>query len=247
MTEELSVYESKEIEQSSPMALAQQFLTNGGSLESLEKMMVLQERFETNQAKKAYHVAMAAFKANPPKIIKDKKVAFGNTKYSHATLATIVEDISKALSGHGLSAAWKTNQNELIEVTCTITHSLGYSESTTLKAGPDASGGKNSIQAIGSTVSYLERYTILALTGLATHDQDDDGNSATPQAAKKKIITIGKENVNWLMGFCKRHKILTPKEKEELQINYAFDPYGTTQEEFEKIVVSIKSDFGEKE
>ena len=90
------------------------------------------------------------------------------------------EKISKALSVHGLSATWKTNQNDLIEVTCIITHAAGYSESTTLKAAPDSSGGKNAIQAIGSTVSYLERYTILALTGLATHDQDNDGRPPAP-------------------------------------------------------------------
>ena len=36
-------------------------------------------------------------------------------------------------------------------------------------------GSKNAIQAIGSTVSYLCRYTLLCVTGLATSDPDDDG------------------------------------------------------------------------
>jgi hypothetical protein len=55
---------------------------------------------------------------------------------------------------------------------------MGHSESTSLSASPDTSGSKNAIQAIGSTVSYLQRYTILALTGLATEDMDDDGHAA---------------------------------------------------------------------
>ena len=46
------------------------------------------------------------------------------------------------------------------------------------ETSPDDSGGKNPIQSIGSTITYLERYTILALTGLATKEQDDDGKSA---------------------------------------------------------------------
>jgi hypothetical protein len=50
-----------------------------------------------------------------------------------------------------------------------------------LAAAPDASGSKNAIQAIGSTISYLERYTLLALTGLATHDMDDDGQASESQ------------------------------------------------------------------
>ena len=57
---------------------------------------------------------------------------------------------------------------------------MGHQECTSLSAFPDESGGKNSIQAIGSTVSYLERYTLLSITGLSTQDQDDDGLSSEP-------------------------------------------------------------------
>ena len=148
----------------------------------IEKMMELQERNDKNNAKKAYHEAMAAFKMNPPDIEKDQTVSYtvagkGTTTYNHASLANVTGKINKALSEYGLSAAWTTSQGEGgITVTCTITHKLGHSESTSLTAGPDTSGGKNSIQAVGSTLSYLERYTILALTGLATHEMDDDGS-----------------------------------------------------------------------
>src|SRR5690606_35194749 len=65
-------------------------------------------------------------------------------------------------------------------VTCVITHELGHSERTTLSAAPDESGGKNSIQAVGSTVTYLQRYTLMAATGLAAKDMDDDGRKAEP-------------------------------------------------------------------
>ena len=151
--------------------------------EQIGQMMGHQERLEANEARKAYHEAMAAFKANPPEIGKDKKVSFdvGNrtTSYNHASLANVTAKINRALSEHGLSAGWTTDQNDKgITVICTITHKLGHGESTTLTAAPDISGSKNAIQAIGSTVSYLERYTILALTGLATHDMDDDGKGA---------------------------------------------------------------------
>ena len=148
----------------------------------IEKMMDLQERNDARVAKQAYVAAMAEFKKNAPKIMKDSKVSFqaGNktTEYSHANLATASGKINAELSKHGLSAGWKTEQqNGNIIVTCTITHKLGHSESTSLSAQPDTSGSKNAIQAMGSTISYLERYTLLALTGLAAHDQDDDGNS----------------------------------------------------------------------
>lgn len=164
----------------SPNVLLQMALTGGADIDKLGKLMDLQERHEKNEARKAYVVAMAAFKANPPEIFKDKTVSYdtgkGTTTYDHATLANVTGLINKGLSEHGLSAAWKHDQTEKsITVTCVITHVLGHSESTSLTGPPDTSGGKNPIQAIASTVSYLERYTILGLTGLSTYDMDDDG------------------------------------------------------------------------
>lgn len=161
----------------SPAELIQLAISGGADLEKLEKLLNIQERWEALVAKKAFHKAMAAFKANPPKIMKDKKVAYLQVKYSHATLANITESISKELSKYGLSASWVTKQDKLISVTCKITHELGHSEETTLSAGADVTGSKNDIQAIGSTITYLERYTLLALTGLATFDMDDDGKA----------------------------------------------------------------------
>jgi len=175
----------------SPVEAYQVLLNNGGSLENIEKMMELQARWEQMEAKKAYVQAMAAFKANPPIINKDKRVDFstqkGRTTYEHASLGNVTSKINAGLAIHGLSASWKTEQSQSgITVICTITHNLGYSESTALTAGAETSGTKNNIQAIGSTITYLQRYTLLALTGLATHDQDDDGKAASVQCVTKK-------------------------------------------------------------
>lgn len=170
---------------STPADMIRAAVINGADLDKLEKLLSLQERFEANEAKKAYHSAMAKFKENPPEIEKDKKVGYstssGKVGYSHASLANVVNKITSELSKHGLSASWKTKQNGVIVVTCVITHKLGHSEETSLSANADSSGSKNSIQAIGSTITYLERYTLLAILGLATHDQDDDGETATPK------------------------------------------------------------------
>jgi hypothetical protein len=186
MTEAQVVYQEKlkmPTVERSPAALMMQAIEKGLDLGQVEKAMALQERWEANEARKAYHEAMAAFKSNPPEIDKDRKVKFqtskGLTEYRHASLANVTDKINSALSLHGLSAGWKVSQEDKkITVTCTITHRLGHSESTSLSGAPDDSGSKNSIQAVGSTISYLSRYTLLALTGLATHDMDDDSNGA---------------------------------------------------------------------
>ena len=169
----------------SPFELANDFLRAGGDVAMLEKMLSFQERYDAIQAKKAYVQAMSDFKKNPPKIYKNKQVGFESrkpgsaaTNYKHATLGNVTQEINASLAEHDLTAAWTPEQKDNgIKVTCTITHKLGHSESVSLFAPADSTGNKNSIQAIGSTITYLERYTLLAITGLATHDQDDDGNS----------------------------------------------------------------------
>ena len=175
----------------SPGQLVSQLMQQGGSMDlsAMERLMGLQERWDANEAKKAYHQAMAAFKQNPPTIYKDKHVSFstqkGQTDYHHATIGNVVKQIVASLAEHDLSHSWTTEQREggQVAVTCTITHKLGHSESVTLQAGRDESGGKNSIQALGSAITYLQRYTLLAITGLAVEDgSDDDGQGADGSA-----------------------------------------------------------------
>jgi hypothetical protein len=183
----------------SPIEIASSLIEQKADPEFIQRMLDVQVNYEKNEARKAYHVAMAEFKKEPIKILKDKSVGYTNKKgqfvgYSHASLGNVTESINSKLSDHGFSTSWKTDQTEKdITVTCTVTHALGHSESTSLAAPADTSGNKNTIQAIGSTVSYLSRYTLLAITGQATYDQDDDGQLSGNQPQQdrpgKSIIT----------------------------------------------------------
>ncbi|MCE5227118.1 MAG: ERF family protein [Porphyromonadaceae bacterium] len=183
-------------QETTPAMLLNIAIEKGADLDKLEKLMELQLRWEANQARKAYTEAMTSFKSNPPDIEKDKHVNYstkmGNkVDYHHATLANVTDKINSALSQHGLSASWVTSQNEkLITVTCRITHVLGHFEETSLSAAPDDSGGKNAIQAVGSSVSYLQRYTLLAITGLATREMDNDAQGAVEYITDEQQTVI---------------------------------------------------------
>jgi hypothetical protein len=167
----------------------------GYPMENLEKLLAMKERWDAAEAKKAYVRAMNAFKANPPEILKTKHVSYANktggkTEYDHATLDEASPVIAEALSKHGLSHHWDVENLEggIIKVTCVITHELGHSERVSLQAGADQSGGKNNIQAVGSTVTYLQRYTLLSATGTAAKGMDNDGGDLGP-----KIEVISEE------------------------------------------------------
>ncbi len=175
----------------SPMSTALAFLQAGGNIEQLNNMLDLQLRWEANEARKAFVDDMAEFKKNPPTILKDKHVSFGNTSYDHATIGNACEAIIAAAAEHGFSHRWVPSQGEggQLVVTCVITHRMGHSEETQLSGPKDVTGGKNAIQAIVSTNTYLQRHSLLMAFGFATKDQpDDDG-----RGAGKPVETISDE------------------------------------------------------
>lgn len=166
-----------------PLSMAMAAMKAGMSIADMRGMLDLQKDWEANEARKAYVADMAEFKKNPPEIYKRKEVSFGDTHYSHATIGDVTSLTVEALANHGFSHRWDVKQESgQVIVSCILTHRLGHSESTTLQASPDASGKKNSIQQMASSVTYLQRYTLLAASGLATKDmEDDDGRAAGQQ------------------------------------------------------------------
>lgn len=167
-----------------PMDMLNQAVSSNAPMEVLEKLMSLQERWEANQARKAFDEAMAAAKAEIPTIIKNRAVDFTGktglrTNYRHEDLGEIARTVDPILSKYGLSYRFRatSNLNEPITVTCIVSHRDGHFEENTLCAGRDDSGNKNSIQGVGSTITYLQRYTLKAALGLAASN-DDDGKAA---------------------------------------------------------------------
>lgn len=167
-----------------PGYLLQLAVQQGADLEKLERLMALQERWEAAEAKRAFIAAMAAFKAEPMTIFKKKQVGY-TTKdgdfvgYTHARLADVTDVVVPAMGRHGLSHRWDIRQEGgRIHVSCVVTHRLGHSETVVMDCPPDTSGKKNPLQQIASATSYLQRYTLLAVTGMATKDMDNDGADA---------------------------------------------------------------------
>jgi hypothetical protein len=160
-----------------PMEMLARAITSGAAPETLEKMMAMQERWESNQARKLYDKAIAAAKAEIKPIAKNRTVSHGSgkTSYQHEDLAEIERSVVPALSKYGLSYRFRTSaEKDRIVVTCIVSHEGGYSEENSLAGPPDTSGAKNAIQAIGSTVTYLQRYSLKAALGLSA-SIDDDG------------------------------------------------------------------------
>lgn len=176
-----------ELQTVTPAGMLQIAIEKGADINQLEKFIDLHERWEKAEAKKSYIKAMSEFRSKCP-VIKKTRLAHNST---YAGLSETIEQIKGLLSENGLSHAWKTSQQDgQITVQCCVTHVDGHTECTQLTAGLDTTGSKNSIQALGSTVSYLERYTLFAILGLASSDQDNDGNIAVETISEEQSADL---------------------------------------------------------
>ncbi|MCG7324315.1 ERF family protein [Achromobacter sp. ACRQX] len=169
----------------SPMGMMMAAVKQGIPLDQIKEMMAIQREWEADEARKAFNDAFAAFKSEAVEIIKRKQVEFktdrGTTSYKHAELSDVVTAVGPALSKHGFAWGWDVEQKDgRIHVTCTLVHRLGHEKSVTLSAPPDESGKKNTIQAIASTTTYLERHTLKAVCGISEKGDDNDGIEIDP-------------------------------------------------------------------
>ena len=157
----------------------------GSDIEYVSKLMDLAERWEKNQARKAFEIAISAAKAEIKPIIKRREVDFttqkGRTNYKYEDFAQIALEVDPILAKYGLSYRHRPLQNgKTLTITCIVSHRDGHQEESSLSADNDESGNKNSIQGVGSTATYLQRYTLKLALGLAA-SKDDDGRGGPPK------------------------------------------------------------------
>lgn len=118
--------------------------------------------------------ALSAFQGEVKQPLKDKANPFFKSKY--VPLENVVEAISETASKHGLSfLQYPLNQENRVGIITVLMHSSGeWIESEPIFATP----AKQDAQATGSVITYLKRYSLSAIFGI-TSDEDDDGNQAS--------------------------------------------------------------------
>ncbi|MTV23747.1 ERF family protein [Staphylococcus delphini] len=140
--------------------------------------------------------AMVAFRKKVKQPLKDKNNPFYKSKY--VPLENVVEAIDEAATTHGLSyTQWALNDIDgRVGVATMLMHESGeYIEYDPVFMNAE----KNTPQGAGSLISYLKRYSLSAIFGI-TSDQDDDGNIASgkqaksePKASAKGVGTLKEE------------------------------------------------------
>lgn len=173
-------------------------MTQNPSIETLRELMALQREHVADLAKRAYTSAITEMKRELPTVIdKDREVDFKNkngtrTNYWHASLAAVMGAVTAPLAKHGFSLSWHPKiENNMVYVTCRLTHAAGHFEETMLWGPIDTSGNKSDVQGVMSTVTLLSRYTAMSILGLATRDMHEptgDGRDEQEQAPQRTKI-----------------------------------------------------------
>jgi hypothetical protein len=174
---------------------------------TLRELLAVQREYEAGEARKQYTQALVALKRDLPAIIgHDSVVDFtsskGRTYYTHTSLAGVMAAVTEHLSNHGFSLNWTpSTQGNNITVVCRLTHSAGHFEEATLSGPADAGSGRNALQAVASSITYLSRYSALSLLGIATADMKEPEPEGTNEntidvdrnlAAVSKLARFGK-------------------------------------------------------
>lgn len=206
----------------SPMGQMVTAMQKGASLADVREMMTIQREWEAGEARKAYNVAFSKFKAEAVHIVKNRRVDAGPLAgKSYAELHSVVDALTPALSMHGLSASWKLTKDERdwMEVTCYLRHVQGHEETVSMGGPPDSGGAKNKIQERASTKSYLERYTLKAICGVAEGGEDNDGAGAgkAPEVPAELLAAAREASLKGWKALAEWIKARTPEERKSLE------------------------------
>ena len=193
--------ETTELVPAVPPSLLQTAIERGASLEVIERLMGLQERYEGNEARKAFNAAFARAKPKLPTVVKAKEVDFTSQRtskrvhYKYEDYAAIAEAITPVLAEEGLFIRHESVTDyttKMVSVTTILSHRDGHETRVTLSGPFDESDGKGVYQAIGSAITYLSKFGAKSIVGLAAAE-DDDGQKANPQEPR-----INREQVDEL-------------------------------------------------
>jgi hypothetical protein len=158
----------------------------GADVATLERLAKLYESAELSQKKAEFNNALADAKKEIRPVIKDKAVG---SMYRYETFAAIAEAVDPVLNANGLFYTFPDGEvgsdPTLVTVCCRLSHRNGYSVEATRTAKPDTGQNRNAVQAMGSTITYLQRYTLKAVLGLAV-TQDTDSK---PRFSDRAVMT----------------------------------------------------------
>ncbi len=153
------------------------------NVEKMERLFALKERMDAQERERLFADALARIQAAAPRITQHGRT----DKAKFAKLEDIDFAMRPLMADEGFSLSFDT---ELVDgkvlMIGRLSHRAGHSEEKRLALPIDNGPGRNSIQAMGSTVSYGRRYLTKMFFNIIEVGEDNDGNGATRRITQKQ-------------------------------------------------------------
>jgi hypothetical protein len=160
------------------------------NIDVFDRLLAARRQEEDRVAERAFNAALSQAKGELQPVLKTRDVDFttksgSKTKYKYESFADVARTVDPVFQKHGLSYRFSIDQTlDQVKVTCIVSHADGYSERTSLEGKVDpGSTGMSLVQALGSALTFLQRYSLRAAIGLAA-GVDDDGKRAGGLSSK---------------------------------------------------------------
>lgn len=155
--------------------------TPGINVENMQALLAMKMQMMAKGAEMKFNEAMARLQQKLPTIDKKGMIEFvDKNNVTRKTPFAKYEDIDAAIRPHMLAEGFTITFDSVwgaegATVTGILSHKDGHSKQATIRLPLDSSGSKNSLQGMGSTLSYARRYLVGMLLNIVTKNEDNDG------------------------------------------------------------------------
>lgn len=145
------------------------------------------EHYSTSETTDKVFKALHEFHKDPPPIVKEGKILMHNKERKYVTLDSILHAVRPALALQGLFIMQHLAGDSLLTI---IQHESGQFIQSHFPFQTMQGSGTNNLQNLGGGLTYLRRYALTAILGIAA-DEDDDGSTG---GIEKKSESAPKAN-----------------------------------------------------
>jgi hypothetical protein len=161
-------------------------------VEKMERLLAMQERIMTQNAKVAFNESMRLAQTEMPKIKRNKENKETHSKY--ADLEAVTDAAVPIYTKHGFSLSYGTADCPIpghYRVTALCAHVAGFERQYQAdvpidNTGPKGTQNKTMTHGFGSTMSYGRRYMICLICNITLTNEDTDGNRPGQRHAAPK-------------------------------------------------------------
>lgn len=154
-------------------------IREGATLEETKQYYGFMREIQRDEARVQFDADFVVMQGELPEVPKLGRIDHGGGRgYNYARWEDINDRIKPVLQKYGFGLRFDiiTETETLFEIEAILVHRSGYSICTRKKLPIDKAVGKNIVQAYGSTQSYAQRYSAIALLNLTSRNEDTDAN-----------------------------------------------------------------------